>query len=189
MKIITISLLVMSLALIPAPTTPVYVMMGQSNMYRMAPALRAARPDAVFINCAQSGSSIRQWQPGAALYARCLELTRAELAKGGRVLAGYLWFQGERDARLCTDAKVWRSLFVNAVESFADEIGRAPVRFARLGAQMVGYPCWALVRWHQGDLDRYEMVDTDSVPRLAGVHYDAAGYAALAQLFVGGVIH
>ena len=85
-------------------------------------------PDVVvcLVPCAFGGTSIRQWQPGQALYTNFVARAR-EAAKRGPV-KGFLWHQGDSDAN-AEGLPQYLELFTNAITSLRRELAIEDVPF------------------------------------------------------------
>jgi hypothetical protein len=77
------------------------------------------------IHCAEAESSIVEWAPAGALYARCLRLARAAGGYGVPVRA-ILWHQGESDARTAASADAYEGRLRSLIDGFRAELGPVP---------------------------------------------------------------
>ena len=80
------------------------------------------------VPCAEGGSPLSRWQPGADLYARAVQRTKAALATGG-VLKGILWHQGESDSWTKENATTYGVRLTNMVTRLRAELGVKYVPF------------------------------------------------------------
>ena len=80
------------------------------------------------VPCAEGGSPLSRWQPGADLYARAVQRTKAALATGG-VLKGILWHQGEADSWTKENASTYGVRLTNMVTRLRAELGVKYVPF------------------------------------------------------------
>lgn len=176
--------------------------MGQSNMFNVsvhgledvfaqewAKQLNKAKP--TVIQCAVSGTPLRDWYPGRAYFDQCAEMT-----KNYSVLM-VAWYQGETDAGQCYDDYM-RGQFELIMNAFRGEAGwQVPVVYAQLANHVDYRPCWDQVKAAQANikLSKSAMVETaswavlenDSDTGLPSVHLDAASHRELAKRMISAV--
>ena len=80
------------------------------------------------VPCAEGGSPLARWQPGAGLYANAVARMKAALATGGR-LRGILWHQGEADSWTKESASTYGVRLTNMVTRLRAELGVPYVPF------------------------------------------------------------
>jgi hypothetical protein len=80
------------------------------------------------IQCAAGGTSMADWQPSGSLYQRCRS---AALASGG-VVAGFLYLQGEEEARKFGGA-VWANEFPALEQQVEADFGPVPFVLGQIG--------------------------------------------------------
>ena len=80
------------------------------------------------VPCAEGGSPLSRWQPGADLYANAVARMKAALATGGR-LRGILWHQGEADSWTKENASTYGVRLTNMVTRLRAELGVPYVPF------------------------------------------------------------
>lgn len=80
------------------------------------------------VPCAEGGSPLSRWQPGADLYTNAVARMKAALATGGR-LRGILWHQGEADSWTKECASTYGVRLTNMVTRLRAELGVKYVPF------------------------------------------------------------
>lgn len=152
-------------------------------------ALRPGR-QVVLVMCAESGSPLALWQPGARLFDACVQKVRALRLP----VRGVLFFQGESDTKTDEDAAAWAARFAVFVNAFRAKVGNVPLVFA----QIVSWPAtwlpgestperWQQVRDQQAavTLPRARMIRTDDLPYGddPGAHFSARSYTVIGRRF------
>ncbi|MDQ3850152.1 MAG: sialate O-acetylesterase [Actinomycetota bacterium] len=140
--------------------------------------------------CAVAGTAMAQWQPGGALYDRCVRMTRRALASSHGTLSGILFWQGEADAATAAQAALWPGRFLSFAAGFRRDLRRpeAPLVFAVLGTngEPQTLPGWEVVRQAQATIPlppRAARIRVDGLPMEGGIHYTAAAQAVIGQRF------
>ena len=138
------------------PLIPCFLLIGQSNAYRMADHLQDEITNiyglgAMLINAAVVGSTLEQWQPGTDNYTEAVTKTREAIGAGFRLRA-ILMSHGESDAHLNT-ARLYGDDCNNMLDNLRDDLIHVPVIYSQLGKKpdAVGadYPFWDVIRWQQ----------------------------------------
>ena len=93
-----------------------------------APYQSGADVEIGLVPCAEGGSPLSRWQPGADLYANAVARMKAALATGGR-LRGILWHQGEADSWTKESASTYGVRLTNVVTRLRAELGVPYVPF------------------------------------------------------------
>jgi hypothetical protein len=104
--------------------------------------LRGLRPQTPvgLVPCAESGSALSRWLPGADLYRRAWDRARAAAAAG--TICGALWHQGEADTKHEEDAAAYCDRFTRMVEQLRVDlrIHHLPVVVGELGRFLADSP-------------------------------------------------
>ncbi len=182
----------------------VFVLAGQSNMAQNHARLEMKLKErygteTIVIQAAVGGTSITQWQRGQTPFNNCIAQADEALAIEGNEPKAVLFFQGERDT-INETALQWKSLFWASMRDLRVDMGSPymPVVYAVLGAPPVGElyngepvsrPYWMDVHNQQKaaieNHTAFQYFGTWDIPRIpANVHYEDAGYEAIAQRFM-----
>jgi len=167
----------------------IIVLTGQSNMARSAPYITKAMPEYTVVNCAKGGTSVAQWQRGAAVYQNCV--TKLQ----GRKVVAIFHFQGERDSYDEVVAPQWTMLTQQFFDDFREDTNSpgAKIVFAQLGTPPTDRerPYWRSIQSQQANLERNDptitMVRTYNITPycpIEGPHWCGAGYIEISKLFV-----
>jgi len=148
------------------------------------------------IPCANSGSSITDWQKNPSdqsLYGSCLKRIRAASTMG--IVSGILFFQGETDAidpeqfpNLNPDPEAWAEKFATFAFNFRADIGNPdlPLVYAQLGqpTNIAELPHWNAVKQQQASLQipNAAMITTEDLP-MDGVHFTTQSYQTIGERF------
>jgi hypothetical protein len=157
------------------------------------------QPQAVIglIPCAKNASAIAQWQRNLSdqsLYGSCLKRVRAASAMGQ--IAGVLFFQGETDAQDPNQFPTpeanpfdWAELFTTFITDLRTDLNQPnlPVVFAQLGSNNApeAFLNWEVVKQEQlsVQLPMTEMIITDDLPLLDGLHFTTESYRIIGERF------
>lgn len=129
------------------------------------------------IQCAVGGTSMDRWVPSGDLYKDCI--AQAQNYK----IDGIIFSQGEADAQLGNTN--WDMNFTSMVRGFRSAFGNQnlPVVFTALGDDPQTIPGWAEVKREQlsVNLSMTQVITTDNLAKLDGLHYTQDSYAIIAQ--------
>ncbi len=137
------------------------------------------------IMCAEGGSSIRQWQPGKALYRYCVQAAQA----AGGTVAGFVFLQGETEARSSSGGATWASGFANLEKQVQTDFGPIPVVLGQIGViDSSNYPYQQAVRDAQAAAvvghPEIALVKSSDLPiSKDGVHFTLASEQTLGRRF------
>lgn len=151
---------------------------------------RSLYPNAQFINCAASATSLMEWQKGNALYSACMEKV------GHAHIDMIIFIQGENEAQgfscgcsygaPCNcqiPADHWSQNFTALARNFQQDF-TPNVFYSRLGDLGESGPYWSLVRQEQTGTSIGTMVSLDGIKaRPSDIHYTADGYYAIGKRF------
>ena len=96
--------------------------------------------DIGLIPCAEGGTRLERWEPGADLYSRALRMAGA--ARSGGTVKGILWHQGEGDARSAELADTYFDRFTAMIGALRRDLGGkgpVPVIIGELGRFLGGH--------------------------------------------------
>lgn len=83
------------------------------------------------ITCADGGTRISQWQPGAVLFDHAV--FQARLAQRTSTLTAILWHQGEGDCLAPEQLEAYPEQFLRMMREFRNELGELPIVVGELG--------------------------------------------------------
>lgn len=191
----------------PAPSPITVMIAGQSNAVRLTPDGQKGFEDAAhnpgnrYINCAENGTTLAQWDPRGSRFANCVNLTQ------GQHIDLILWYQGESDAdpdlasagANAFDYAYRCTQLFNAMRTqWGTEI---PIVFAQIGIvdtlKLPAFVNWAEVQNQQATIflpHTYMVVTKDINPAYLnpdGIHWDSPGVyevgARMERAYEGGV--
>lgn len=156
-------------------------------------------PDMVIgiIPCARGGTSLYEWRRqlgDETLYGSCLKRALAASTMG--TVEGFLFYQGEKDARdpaLFPGIELYPDSWALHFQQFAADwradlgIPDLPFVFAQIGTatDMSIYPNWDAVKSQQASvsIENCAMVVTEDVPVEDGAHFFTTGYREIGRRF------
>lgn len=162
---------------------------GYSFASSFAANIKEAHPNwgIAIINCSMGGSYIKEWKRSLldnTLYGQCLKRVGAASILGK--VEGVLFFQGESDSIVLSDASVWDINFTQFVFSLRQDLGNVPIIFAQLGSQndYATFPYWNTVKNKQSSINLkcVSMILTDDLNQV-GPHFLSSGYDVIGKRF------
>jgi hypothetical protein len=170
----------------PAAAPQVWLVAGQSNGVRWATAGYKGWNDArnaadTFINCAENGTTMAQWDPNGSRFQNCI----AQVA--GRRIDGIIWAQGESDANpaIGGSAADYAYKATQLFSAFRSQFGDVPILYMQIGiigpSLAPSFPNWQQVKDQQASIfvSRARMVRTDDINpaymHVDGIHWEEPG--------------
>ncbi len=145
----------------------------------------------ILVKQAATGSSIKQWQPGGALYSSLLRQIGFALDAYPASVDAILWMQGESDARSQPqEANQYAARLSNLVRQLRTDVA-APQSLLLVGQINPEHPAFLMtnsVRQQQQHLPQQltntTLISTDGLGKLPDrIHYDAEGQIQLGKRF------
>lgn len=159
-----------------------FVLAGQSNMVGYpppgpAPIIARALGGVSYVQCAVSGSTIADWQPGQPDFDACVHTI------GTSAVTGIIFAQGESEA---ISGNPWAEGFRSYVAAMRARYGPVPVVFAQTGTLWPGAQYQQQVRDEQANVSvPYSvMVVTTDLPTWDGLHFTPSAYSTLGARLV-----
>lgn len=183
------------------PVDPLTILVaGQSNALRLNPAGYAGwnatrNSNDTFINCAENGTTLAQWDPGGPRFANCLSMAQ------GKKIDVILWYQGESDAAAGGAPATYDMKLTQLFGMFHTKFGsKIQIVFAQIAvispALAPGFPDWQEIKNKQASIyyPQVTMINTDTIgpgnPLMGdGIHFEDNGYyevgARFAKAYMG----
>ncbi len=137
------------------------------------------------VMCGEGGSTIADWQPDATYYRDC----KADTIASSGVVAGFLFLEGETEARNAGGASRWAHRFPALERQVEADFGPIPFLLGQISTlNSTLYPYQQAVRDAQAaaaeDNPEITLVVSDDLPIAAdGVHFTAQSYKILGTRF------
>lgn len=132
----------------------------------------------------------KQWDPEASgrLFDKLVSQARAALTAQPSRLRGLIWMQGEADSINEDDATAYRARFERFITRFRNAVGAPdlPVISGIINSPLDHCPYTPTVQaaLSQANLDRYDTISCDGLPKLAdNLHYAPRGLSMLGRRF------